>query len=322
MGGGGGGRPRGGGGGGAAGGGGAPPGGGGEGLVHGGDELPREEAVAAGRSHGALDELVHLLRDAPVGVGLARGADLPRLVGLEDVLDRGSLVGRGPRQQVEEGGAEGVGVGLLVLLLPLEDLRRHIVGGARAVRGLAHDLGVAEVHEDGAPRLVEDHVGGLHVPVEDALPVGVVQGLRHLPHRQQRGLGVHGPLVVHDLQERPARHEVHDDEEVAAVLHDVEHAHDAGMVELRQRAGLVDEALPRLRGGAGVLAEHLDGHVLLEGQVGGVEDRGGPAPAHGLADPAAAEGLPGEGVVGCGGGARRSCQGCPFGPRTPALRGV
>ena len=63
---------------------------------------------------------------------------------------------------------------------------RHVVGGAddapglREVFGASHHLGDAKIGEQAVAALVDQHVAGFYVPVDQALRVGIVERVPQL----------------------------------------------------------------------------------------------------------------------------------------------
>ena len=97
-----------------------------------------------------------------------------RRVGMEGRLPEQHLEHHNPKR-IQVGPVIGVGAHCL--------LGRHVLGGAQGLvllreagRRLQHSS-EAEVRQYGPLVLVQEHVGGLEVPVHDALAVRVVQGV-------------------------------------------------------------------------------------------------------------------------------------------------
>ena len=118
------------------------------------------------------------------------GSELSRRCGgtVSDLVDQAAAaavsVGRPQRQHLVEGEAQAVDVAAGVVGAP-ELLRRHVLQRADDIAAvgqvrLLHRLGQAEVRDPHHAVGVQDQVGGLDVPVQGALAVGIVQGVGHL----------------------------------------------------------------------------------------------------------------------------------------------
>ena len=138
-------------------------------------------------------------------------------------LDRRVAHERRPAgHHLEEDGPEGVHVAAGVGTLPLELLGREVRGRAEQDAWLGVDcrigrLGDAEVGDFGAGR-GQQHVGRLHVPMDDALGVGVRQGAGDAGPDLGRPLGVEGPFGPRDLAQGRPVHPLHDDVGIAGVV--------------------------------------------------------------------------------------------------------
>ncbi len=111
----------------------------------------------------------------------------------------------------------------------------HARGGDGRV---ALDLGDAEVRQDDTAVLGDQHVGRLHVPVQDALTVRGAQhvedgeaDLRRAPRRQ-------GPVLADHLGEGLALDEFHDDPRPVVLVDHVVHRHRTGVADPRDRLRL------------------------------------------------------------------------------------
>ena len=113
-------------------------------------------------------------------------------------------------------------------------------------------LGQAEIHQTG-PALVVDHdVRGLDVAVDDAAPVGVLQRIGHLGNQTGR-LTRGRPTARQEVRQGQAPDEVADQIGQALMLANLVHRHDPRVAQLRDTAGLAQEAIP----------------ILIRGQVAG-----------------------------------------------------
>jgi thioredoxin reductase (NADPH) len=110
-------------------------------------------------------------------------------------------------------------------------------------------LGDSEVHDLRLARVQQHHVRGLHVAVDDAALVRVMQRARELGDDRERLAPGQGLAVLGDVRQRPAlevfeRHVQHAGVRVAP---DIVHHHDAGMRQPAGDAALGAEALLEAR---------------------------------------------------------------------------
>ena len=163
------------------------------------------------------------------------------------------------REHLVSGAGQRVLVGAAVDLAALDLLRRHVVERAQELPGRGDaDLGerllaepeVGEVHvirlaAPGHP--AEQHVAWLHVPVDQAVGVGLVQRGGHLgddvrgPDRGQRALAVQ--QRAHVL----AADVAHRDVQVLLGVARVEDRHDVRMIDRGRGPHLPEEPLPERR---------------------------------------------------------------------------
>ena len=174
-----------------------------------------------------------------------------------------------PRYALEEHAAERVDVAPVVDLLERGDLLgAHVGGGADrdpgagepvAARG-RHRSRDAEIEED-RPLRTEDDVLRLHVPVDDAVAVGMVDGIEQVV-RQPDGFGEgeagHSPKLLPQGRTLHVRHDVVDD---PVQLARIQQPGDARVLEPGREPDLPEEAIARdtdqeLR------VEHLEGDPL------------------------------------------------------------
>ena len=138
----------------------------------------------------------------------------------------------------EEGGhAEAIDVGLDAGHGVRRDaLGRDVHGGRQVRRAGVEELsggeGHVEVAEAGPVVLVEQHVVGLDVAVQQLVRVRVRQGGPERAHDREDAVG-RELAPAHRLRERPARHQLHREEVPALVLlRRPQHRHDVRVVEL------------------------------------------------------------------------------------------
>ena len=152
-------------------------------------------------------------------------------------------------------------------------LRRHVVrcshrAPARGEAQLRARLGDAEVRHQRVTVLVEQHVVGFHVAVDDAPPVRVVQRRRRLRHN---GRDFHGRLrsLRDAVSQRAPRQIGHDDEQHALGFAGVDNRNDVRVHELGRGARLAPKALEHFRVLREVAVEHLEHDRPLEMRVFG-----------------------------------------------------
>ena len=169
------------------------------------------------RVHGGRE------REGPVDVGhQSRG----RRVGMEGRLPEQHLEHHNPKR-IQVGPVIGVGAHCL--------LGRHVLGGAQGLvllreagRRLQHSS-EAEVRQYGPLVLVQEHVGGLEVPVHDALAVRVVQGVGKWVYVLQYLAELQG-IAVQTVLKVASGDNLADDVREALVLAEVVYAKDVRVV--------------------------------------------------------------------------------------------
>ncbi len=209
----------------------------------------------AGRDPGAglLDDLV----DGEGHVGALGGGARHRLFGVpaHDLVLALGVEGHLAHEHLVEHDAERVDVDPLVEIAPAGDLLgRHVPERSEDALGLlardvGGDLGDAEVRDLGHPVLAADeHVGGLHVPVNHALLVGGGEARGDLPERGERVVDGHAlaprRVAGDGLVEALAVDVLHHEPEARAVDDDRLEVDDVGVIDLR-------EARPSARCAAG-----------------------------------------------------------------------
>jgi hypothetical protein len=143
--------------------------------------------------------------------------------------------------------------------------------------GLGQGPGQAEVgHLHDSLRRHED-VLGFHVPVDDALLVGVLQRGQDLAHDLHGLRGLEGAVLPEERAEVGSPHELHHHEVGVAGAPPVVHGHDVRVREHGGRPGLATEAVDEVlvAGEGGV--QHLQRHLAVEDGVVGAEHLSHPA---------------------------------------------
>ncbi len=223
--------------------------------------VPRPHVVAGAVQQGTeLGDGLRPRRFDHAQRGIDRGDEAGRKISRRDFGERPQRIGRlvehgfgapvrGRRHRAGEaaigGGADGVEIGpraelaVGVVLLPRRITRRHdLLGRAREAREIG--FGGAEIDQLG--RAVGQHqdVRGLDVAMQD---IGAMHGVEPVEQRRQQ-------RAQRRFDERPAGEALRQRRAVLVFHHvigggigleDAQHAHDAGMVEPRDDARLVDE---------------------------------------------------------------------------------
>ncbi len=134
--------------------------------------------------------------------------------------------------------------------------------------------GHAEVGQVGVAVGVEQDVGRLDVAVDDALAVGGGEGIEQVVGEPADLVGCERSLLVDPLGEVAARQEVHDEDDVVALVEHFAQLHDPGVVQLLEHLGLAPDALAGLVQllGRPVQREALERHLLAVGAAGEIDD--------------------------------------------------
>ena len=158
------------------------------------------------------------------------------------------LEGEPPGAQPVEDGAEGEDVGALVGLGPLDDLGRHVVGGADQRTGHGHpivlgqdarDAEVGELHRRAPAQLGNHDVLGLQVPVDDPRGVRVREGIGERHAHQCPALRERDARLVGEGAKRSTVDELGDQPALlGGVARVVEDLHDARVGQASDGAGL------------------------------------------------------------------------------------
>ncbi len=229
-------------------------------------------------------------RHGRIGVQVDHGE---RRLGTERLLAGEHLV---------EDDAQAVEVAAPVEGKPVPLLRAHVVRRAedRAVAGdVALEPELArepEIDECDAAIAAQQHVAGLHVPVQDADRVQHAERGRELPQVAERLAPGQG--AAHARAQVAAREILHREVDVVVGHAEVEDARDVGVVEACREVVLAQEAVEgraALRH-VGHLAEHLEDARFTRALELGEKDAGGapdcdPADAAVAADPHGAEAI-------------------------------
>ena len=272
--------------------------------LHAGRQVDRDRPVGGrvreglGQVHRGLEArgrvLGHGLQqdafEGPRGVGrvtVDRGHRLVDVLGQEAHRRIGGI-GQPPGHDLEEHHAQRIDVRPRVGAGRFDGLLRGHVGRradpdpgrgqGRHDRGaLVGHLGDAEVRELGDVQTRQQHVGGLDVAVDDAVLVGVLQGIRDLADQARGALeGQHA--LVQQVLERAAADVFHHDVGQAVRLAGGEDAHDVRVVEDGDRARFPLEAAQELGIVGEVARQDLDRDDLAGLGVAAAIDRGHAAP--------------------------------------------
>ena len=235
---------------------------------------------------GAVEDLLQLRRDGWLERAGRRGIVEQAVV--HDGEGVGSGEGNGPGEHLVEHDAEGVDVAARVSALSADLLGRDVVGRAEALgevaEGEAAGAGVggdAEVDEADVVVVVDHDVLGLHVAVDDAVGVDVLQRAADADGELDGAVDGEPGLLLNDLAEKAAGDPLHDhvDLGAAGVGEDL---HDGGMMQAGADVCLALEAL--VEGGVALDlgVGDLYGDLRAGARVGGAEDGGHAAGGHQL----------------------------------------
>jgi len=252
-------------------------------------QAPSQERPHRGwRPHGQGGE---------VGVGLDDGG--------EEVGDRFPAEDRPSRQHLQQHHPEGPDVGAFVHRLAPRLLRRHVGGGSEDDTGQGGPvrerrrlrvgtsrggpalalvgLGQAEVEQLDRAIARDLDVGGLEVPVDDAVLVRVLECLGDLAGHLQGVVDWECPPGQAIGQGR-ALHELHDEGPRPARLLETVHRCDVGVVERSEEPRLALESGQAIGVGRDLFGQDLERHRAAQLRVGGPVDLAHPAGPHRAGD--------------------------------------
>ena len=204
-----------------------------------------------------------------------------------------ALPGAPARQELVEHDAQAVDVGRLGRLLAERLLRAEVVDRAERDTGqgqarVGPGPGDPEVGDLHAAVGRDEHVAGLHVPVDDSARVRRGERVRDLGSEAGGLAGRERAVAGEQRRDVLAVHELHDDVRAVGVGAEVVHADDVGMAQRGGGLGLLLEAGDE-GGVAPVLGvKDLDRDLAAELGVGGAIDRRHAALAQELDEPVSA----------------------------------
>src|SRR5439155_22188071 len=128
------------------------------------------------------------------------------------------------------------------------------------------ELGQAEVEHFGFAARGDIDIGGLDVPVDEALRVRRVESIDDLD-REVEQLPERERFFANLVVERPALEQLEHEERTALVVAKLVDGADVGMVERRGNAGLAQEPIERLAVGGLFAQQKLQGHLPAQDEV-------------------------------------------------------
>ena len=200
------------------------------------------------------------------------------------VGERSAGEGAASRRQLIEQDAEREQIRARVDRLAADLLRRHVRHAALQRPGSSHRhrdgpviglqrvriglgrLGEAEVQHLDPALARHHHIGGLQVPVHNALRVRGDERVGHGDHQVQH-LRQRQPAWSDERVEVPPLDQLHGDEECASRLLDGVQGDDVGVIESGHRRGFTLEASEPVRRGRHSCGQHLDRDVPLEAWI-------------------------------------------------------
>ncbi|MNP05641.1 hypothetical protein D3C76_975960 [compost metagenome] len=190
----------------------------------------------------------------------------------------GAAVGQLAGEDFVEHHAEGIEVGAAVDLLAARLLRAHVAGRADGETGLGElgailqGLGDAEVREHRRAIGAEQDVGRFHIPVDQALGMGIAERRSDLAQPEDALLRRHA--LGDALFERAVGQVLHGHVVVAADMADVMDGDRVRMAEPRQGLALAQKAFAEAPVGGQGRGHDLQRHLALQRALGRQIDGG------------------------------------------------
>jgi len=170
-------------------------------------------------------------------------------------------------------------------------LGREVLGGPHDRTGLGHVRGArpgdTEVGDLGVVGLVDDHVMGFEIAMDDAAPVGEPGRLEDLNRDVDRADRIERRLLADQLLERAPGQVLHRDVVGPVERPAVVHAHDVRVLESGSRLRFPAEPLDKARILGEPLVEQLQGDLATKLLILDQEDVRHPAGAQARHDPVA-----------------------------------
>ena len=210
---------------------------------------------------------------------------------------RRAVEGRLPLEALVQDAGERVLVRAPVDLFASDLLGGEVVEGAdelpRLRRGPPDLLGQPEVGQIGLPRLVQEHVGGLHVAVHETAAMGGIERFGDLAADAQCALGRELALPAQERLQVLALDVARGQVQLSCLLAGGKHGQHVWVVERGCEARLLEEALAKALVGGELGGDQLERHRALEREIACPVDDPHAAAADLRVDPVAGEGRAG-----------------------------
>lgn len=193
-----------------------------------------------------------------------------------------SADGKFTRKHFIEDDAERINIGAMIDLPGIfQLLGRHVMGGAEGSAGaregdggllFANQFGDAEIGDFDAATRIEEQVFRLDIPMEDALLVGVLEGLANFRDDGERFTGREAARA-HRLAEIQAIDILHNKIIEPTGLAEIMHCDDVRMVQFGQKARFAIETLGEMRVGRECFGQKFERDDPVQARLTRFEDK-------------------------------------------------